>query len=124
MLGAQQKILHILYTLIVIIGCLYAGKVIANYITILPASLYGMLLFAALLVCKIISAETVKSTVNWIISNMGVCFVPAGIGIMQYTVLIKNYGLLIAVVIICTTLILLTATGYFYQRYLNKNDLN
>lgn len=124
MLTPQQTIANIIYSIVMVIGCLYTGKTIANYITILPASLYGMLLFAFLLVCKIISAEKIKSTANWIINNMGVCFVPAGIGVMQYTVLIKNYGLLLVAIIVSTTLILLTATGYFYQKYLNKNDIN
>lgn len=120
----QKTFVDIVYSIVVIISCLFVGRVIASYITILPASLYGMLLLAFLLVCNLVSAKKIENTANWVINNMGVCFVPAGIGVMQYTVLIKNYGLLLVAIIVSTTLILLTATGYFYQQYLNKNDLN
>lgn len=119
-----RVIINVIYTISVIICCLLIGKVIENYITILPASLYGMLLFSLLLASKIVSANKVKNTANWVINNMGVCFVPAGIGVMQYTALIKSHGLLLVIIIVSTTFILLTMVGYFYQQYLNKNDIN
>jgi holin-like protein len=52
---------------------------------------------------------------------MGVCFVPAGVGIINHLDLIKQHGLAIVAITFSTTFILLTVVGLHYQRYEIRN---
>ena len=48
---------------------------------------------------------------------MGVCFVPAGVGIINHLDLIKQHGIAIVAITFVTTFVLLTVVGLHYQRY-------
>jgi holin-like protein len=56
---------------------------------------------------------------------MGVCLVPAGMGIIDHFQLIQNHGIALVIIICSSTFILLTTVGYLSERYLispTKND--
>jgi holin-like protein len=59
---------------------------------------------------------------QWIISHMGVCFIPACVGIINHYELIKNYGFIIVAIILVTTFILISFVGVLAQRYLSKES--
>ncbi len=67
---------------------------------------------------------------EWVLANMPVCFVPAGVGIINHYELIKDHGIMLVTIIFLTTFLLLTFVGLTYQRQLNryestaKNELN
>lgn len=115
-------ILHIVYSLACIFGCLYLGYGINLIFGGLPGSLYGMILFAFLLKFQIFQAEKIKPTVQWIISHMGVCFVPAGVGIMNHFELLKTQGITIIFIIVFTTVLLISFIGLLHKYYLEKQD--
>ena len=48
---------------------------------------------------------------------MAVCFVPAGVGIVNHLDLVRQFGLAIVSITFVTTFILLTLVGLIYQRY-------
>ena len=48
---------------------------------------------------------------------MGVCFVPAGVGIINHLELVKEFGVVIVAITFASTFILLTIVGLYYQRY-------
>lgn len=62
-----------------------------------------------------------KSSIEWAIRNMTVCFIPAGVGIINHFELIKHHGISMMLVIIISTFILLTFVGYFFEKILSKN---
>ena len=110
-----------LYSVVVIVGCLLLGKAIATYVGGLPASLYGMILFTSALHFKLANSEKISATISWIIHHMGVCFVPAGVGIINHYQLIKNHGFTLVFIIFISTFILLSFVGLSYQHLvLNK----
>lgn len=82
----------------------------------MPASLFGLLCFTCLLKLNVIKAKKVENSVQWGIRNMGVCFVPAGVGIMEQFDLLKDYGITMLVLCVATTLLLMWLVGYSYQR--------
>jgi holin-like protein len=49
---------------------------------------------------------------------MGVCFVPAGIGIINHFQLIQQHGVALIVIIFSSTFILLTVIGYLSEKFL------
>jgi holin-like protein len=109
---------NVLYTLFVISISLLLGK-LANYlVAALPASLYGMIIYALFLQLNWFSAKKVTKTNQWLIKHMGVCLVPAGMGIINHFDLIQQHGLALVVIIFSSTFILLTVIGYLSERYL------
>ncbi len=112
---------NLLYSIIYVSLSLFLGYAIQHWIGGLPASLYGMIIFTLLLHFKICKAEKVEQCVTWGIKHMGVCFVPAGIGIINHFQLIKQHGITIVVIIFLTTLLVLTVVGWSFQLLENRN---
>lgn len=115
---------NIIYSIVSIGICVLLGKLIAHIIGTLPSSLYGLICFTTLLHYKVICAEKIKVSIEWSIRNMGVCFVPAGVGIINHFELIKNHGLAIVFIIFITTFILLSFVGVFFEYMLNRDKNN
>jgi holin-like protein len=113
---------HIIYSLLSVTICLLAGKAIEDLLPILPASLYGMMIFTALLHYRFLNANRIQPCIEWALANMAVCFVPAGVGIINHYELIKNHGLMLVGIIFFTTFLLLTFVGLTYQRQLNRKE--
>jgi len=114
---------NILYTLISIGLCLLIGKVINYTISGLPASLYGMIVYCLFLQMNIISVVKITLANQWIIRNMGVCFVPAGVGIINHFELIKNHGPALIGIIFISTFILLTFIGLSAERLFKNTNI-
>lgn len=106
---------NISYTIISISICLWLGNQANHILGGLPSSLYGMLILTAMLSLKLLNPKRLASTVSWAIANMGVCFVPAGVGIMQYYGLLARYGLAMTLIIVLSTLLMIIITGALYQ---------
>ena len=113
---------HLIYSLLSVTICLLAGKAIELFLPILPASLYGMMIFTALLHYRFLNAKRIQPCIEWALANMAVCFVPAGVGIINHYELIKNHGLVLVGIIFFTTFLLLTFVGLTYQRQLNRKE--
>lgn len=106
------------YTVIVICLCLLIGKIINHAVGGLPASLYGMIFYCVLLQIGLFNPSKVQNANQWIIKNMGVCFIPAAVGVINHFELIKVHGYTIVSVILFTTFLLITIVGYLSERYL------
>lgn len=113
-----------LYSVVVICLCLATGYGLNAIISNFPASLFGLLLLTISLQIKLVDAEKITSTVNWIIANMGVCFVPAGVGIMEHFGLLANYGIYLLIITIFTTLLLITVVAWLKQKNSNNTTTN
>lgn len=107
-----------LYSAFAIALSLAIGKLIYFLVAGLPASLYGMIVLNFLLHFQIISAARLKASIDWAIRNMGVCFVPAGVGIINHFDLVATHGVAIVGIIFITTFIVITLVGLITQRYL------
>jgi holin-like protein len=112
----KQKVFNGFYSVLVIFTCLALGKLCSHLAPILPGSLYGLVIFTLGLHWRIFNAEDIKASVIWCIQHMGVCFVPAGVGIINHFDLIKQFGITIVAITLVTTFILLTVVGLHYQR--------
>lgn len=112
---------NVIYSLIAILLSLLIGHAIFFLIGGIPASLYGMLFLTISLQFKLINAEKLSHTVQWIIDNMGICFVPAAVGIIEYVYLLKEFGLSITLISVITTLILIAMVGYLYQTFVSNH---
>lgn len=109
-----------LYAIAAIASSLMLGKLINAWFGGLPSSLYGMVIIAILLKFNVFSPKRIQPTVSLIIATMGVCFVPAGVGVMDNLPLLMDFGLLIVLMVISTTFIVITLVGYIAQQKFNK----
>jgi holin-like protein len=113
---------HIVYSILAVAICLLTGKAIELFLPILPASLYGMMIFTALLHYRFLNAKRIQPCIEWALANMAVCFVPAGVGIINHFELIKKHGFMLITIIFMTTFLLLTLVGVVYQKQLNRSE--
>ncbi|WP_077338026.1 CidA/LrgA family protein [Pseudocolwellia agarivorans] len=111
-----------IYSILAITGCVIIGKLTAYLIGGLPSSLYGLICFTLLLHFKILSADRIKLSIEWAIKNMSVCFIPAGVGIIEHFELIQKHGLAIVFIIFISTFILLTIVGLLFERTMDKQN--
>ena len=113
---------NIVYTLLAISICLAAGKLLNNLVGGLPASLYGMILYCLLLQLGLVTPSRVHQANQWAIKHMGVCFIPAAVGVINHFELIKNHGFAIVGIIFFTTFILLTLVGILVEKNLTTKS--
>jgi holin-like protein len=113
----KQNTFNALYSMFAILSCLALGKLCAFAAPFLPSSLYGLIIFTLTLHVRVFNAERIKSSVVWGLKHMGVCFVPAGVGIMNHFELIRQFGITIVMITFVTTFLLLTIVGLHYQRH-------
>ncbi len=118
----NTKVFHALYSAFAIFSCLALGKLCSNFAPVLPASLYGLIVFTLTLHFRLFDADKIKNTVIWCLKHMGICFVPAGVGIINHFELIKQFGITIVLITFTTTFILLSVVGLYYQRYAVDKD--
>lgn len=109
---------NIVYTIIAISLCLMAGKIINGAFGGLPASLYGMIIYCFLLQLGWLAPNKVNKANQWGISNMGVCFIPAAVGVMNHFDLIKSHGDVIIFIVILTTFLIISFVGVLAEKYL------
>ncbi len=114
---------NIFFTLFVISLCLLLGKGLHNLIAILPASLYGMLLYCLLLQLSWVDEDKHAQTNTWLIKNMGVCFVPAGVGVIEHFSLLQNYGVSFLFIIFVTTFLLLSLVGLLADKFIESQPI-
>lgn len=115
--------INFLYTIAFILISLATGHYVYLFLGGLPPSLYGMICFTALLHFKLCDSEKVSKSIAWGIRNMGVCFVPAGVGIIDHYELVKLHGLSLVLITFFSTFLMLSFIGILYQRTENKKGI-
>ena len=120
----KEKTFNALYSGFAIFSCLALGKLCSYFAPILPGSLYGLIIFTLTLHFRLFNADRIKCTVVWCIKHMGVCFVPAGVGIINHFDLIKQFGIAIVAITFVTTFVLLTVVGLHYQQHAIDDEPN
>ena len=113
---------NVFYTVLVIGICLAAGKLLNSLVGGLPASLYGMIIYCLLLQLGWLVPNKVHKANQWIINHMGVCFIPAAVGVINHFELIKNHGYAIVAIIFFTTFLLITFIGLLTEKYLTTKS--
>lgn len=113
----KSEFYNVLYSIFALLSCVAIGRLASYLLPALPGSLYGLMVFTLTLHFRLFDADKIRASVVWSIKHMGVCFVPAGVGIINHLELIKQHGIAIVAITFVTTFILLTAIGVLYQKY-------
>lgn len=90
-----------------------AGELIVKLAGLsIPGSILGMLLLVISLQLKIIKPKQIEEVAHFLIDNMALFFIPAGVGLMCYFDIIKQEWLPILLSMIFSTLIVMTVVAF------------
>lgn len=108
---------------LIIFGCLTIGHLLVNFTGVnIPASLIGMIILFCLLQLKAIELKNVQKVSDFFNQNIAFFFVPAGVGIMLYLDLLKDYFWIIILSIVISTILVITITGWIFQLMRKRNN--
>ena len=111
-----------LVTSIAVLACLAMGKLINHLLGGLPASLYGLLLFAGVLTSGVIDEEEVGKVVAKAVYYMPIVFLPVCVGVMNYLGLFAEIGWKILIIGVGTTLVGIVAIAFSARYVLRPTD--
>ena len=98
----------------ILLGVWAGGEVVSqlikNIINI-PGSILGMIILFLLLQFKIISEEKIKDVADFLLGNMGIFFIPAGVSLIQSLGLIKENAVLLLSCIILINIAVMIGSG-------------
>ncbi|MDO5009869.1 MAG: CidA/LrgA family protein [Intestinibacter bartlettii] len=98
----------------ILLGVWAGGEVVSqlikNIINI-PGSILGMIILFLLLQFKILSEDKIKDVADFLLGNMGIFFIPAGVSLIQSLGLIKENAVLLLSCIILINIAVMIGSG-------------
>ncbi len=89
----------------------------------IPSPILGIIIFFILLKSNIIKEKYIRDFCEFILKYMILFFIPAFVGIIEYSdIVIKNFAVIIATIFITTTLVLVI-TGLFVENIIKYKKL-
>lgn len=104
--------MHILTELSLIFALCLAGEGIAALLPVaFPASVISMLLLMALLLTGVVKERRIQTVSRFLVTNMGLFFIPSLVGTMEYVEVLRAQALLpfLAVTFLTTPVVYLAA---------------
>lgn len=106
--------------IVIQIGILYVLFQIGNWIQdffhlMIPGSVIGMILLFFLLVFNIIKVSWIEAGAKLLIKHLTLFFIPVTVGIMEYFDLFKGKGFVLIIIVLVSTLMVMTTSGYLSQ---------
>ena len=106
-----------LKSLFIIFAALLAGNTLSDLLKLpLPGSIIGLVLITALLEFKLIKPEDIREGSNLLINNMALFFVPAGVGLILYSEVLKKEFLPIAASCIISTFVVIITVSWTFKK--------
>src|SRR5574344_628394 len=99
------------------------SSLISNIIT-MPGTIIGMIILFLLLQFKIIKEETIKDVADFLLGNMAIFFVPAGVSLINSLGLITENMLVLLLSATVATIIIMIVTGKIVEIMINKKDIS
>ena len=109
----------------IILGIWAVGELVSsllsNIIT-MPGTIIGMIILFLLLQFKIMKEETIKDVADFLLGNMAIFFVPAGVSLIYSLGLITENMLVLLLSGTVATIIIMIVTGKTVEIMINKKD--
>ena len=95
----------------------FAGEFISRLLDLpIPGNVIGMALLLLGLILNLVDIKWLEEAADFLLSNMALFFVPAGVGVMVYGDLIAAEWLPICVATILSTFVVMGVTGKLSQK--------
>ena len=100
----------------IIAGVSFLGELLYALLPFpIPASVYGLVIMVVLLMTKIVKLEMIEETADFLISMMGIFFVPSSVGLMTSFGVIQGNVIQLLVMCAVSTVIVMIVTGTVAQ---------
>lgn len=109
----------------IILGIWAVGEIISSLLSSfikIPGSIAGMILLFLLLKFKIIKEDKIKEVSDFLLNNMAIFFVPAGVSLINSLGLIGNNILVLVLCSTIATLIIMLSTGMTVEFMINRKS--
>ena len=97
------------------------SSLFSSIITI-PGTIMGMIILFLLLQFKILKEDAIKDVTDFLLNNMAIFFVPAGVSLIQSLGLIKENVVVLILSATVATLVIMLVTGKTVDIMINKNN--
>lgn len=95
----------------------FTGEFISYFINgFIPGSVIGMVLLFLSLAFKLVKPENVKKLSTLLTDNMGLFFLPAGVGLMNSFGFISTYWVIIVTVSVISTILVIASVALVQQK--------
>ena len=100
----------------ILFGVSLAGDLLSKLAGLpIPGNVLGMLLLFLLLCLKIVKVEQLREVTDFLLSNIAFFFVPAGVGLILCSELLKGGALSFLTICIAVTILVLALSGQTVQ---------
>ncbi len=101
----------------------FTGEFISYFIDgFIPGSVIGMVLLFLALAFKVVKPEKVKKVSMLLTENMGLFFLPAGVGLMNSLGIISRYWTVIVTASVVSTLLVIASVALIQQKLGKETD--
>ena len=109
-------IMKIYFQLLIIFGFSFVGDTLSNSLLLpVPGSILGMIFLFLALQFKVLKFTDVDEVGSFLINNMTILFLPAGVGIMAKWSLISNFWWQIALIVLLALIVNVFVLGHLVQ---------
>lgn len=111
-----MKIIKTIAQIALLCGFSIAGDWLHNLLHLpIPGSIIGMFLLLVALVVKICPLKWIETGAEFLLAYLPLMFIPAIVGVMNYTHLFAGSGVLLLFIVVVSTLIVMIAAGHTSQ---------
>ncbi|CAM3073070.1 CidA/LrgA family protein [Streptobacillus felis] len=115
--------MKIIIELLYILTFSFIGQGLSKILNLpIPGSVIGLILFFLALQYNIVKLEKVETTSKFLVDNLAMLFIPAGVGIMVSFKYIQNIWVSILLISLFTTILSLVLVGKLTQYLISKGD--
>ena len=103
----------------------FTGEFISYFIDgFIPGSVIGMVLLFLALAFKVVKPNKVKKLSTLLTENMGLFFLPAGVGLMNSLCIISQYWVVIVTASVVSTILVIASVALVQQKLGKETDRN
>ncbi|WP_339012099.1 CidA/LrgA family protein [Lactococcus garvieae] len=108
--------MKIYFQLLIIFGFSFVGDTLSNSLHLpVPGSILGMIFLFLALQFKVLKFTDVDEVGSFLINNMTILFLPAGVGVMAKWSLISDFWWQIAVIVLLALIVNVFVLGHLVQ---------
>ena len=103
----------------------FTGEFISYFIDgFIPGNVIGMVLLFLALAFKVVKPNKVKKLSTLLTENMGLFFLPAGVGLMNSLGIISQYWVVIVTASVVSTILVIASVALIQQKLGKETDEN
>lgn len=104
--------MKIVLQIAIVFGVCWIGNIISSLLPIpFPGSVISMILLFLLLLCRVVKVKHIKEKADFMLKNMAMFFIPAGVGIVEQYDLVKDSVLPLLFICLASTVLTFGATA-------------